>query len=43
MQPPEPIPLHDRAEIVLDQHLVLDLAHRSIRRGSAVIALSELE
>ena len=31
------------ATIMLSEQLVLDLAHRSIRRGSAVIALSELE
>jgi two-component system response regulator MtrA len=30
-------------EIALDEQLILDLVHRSIRRGNTIIALSELE
>jgi two-component system alkaline phosphatase synthesis response regulator PhoP len=35
--------VQDMETIVLDTALVLDLAHQSVRRGSAIIPLSELE
>jgi two-component system response regulator MtrA len=36
-------PARSEGTIVLSEQLTLDLTHRSVQRGSAVIALSELE